>query len=173
MSTVSYDTRGDLRSLSPSTDDAIVVKGLGLFLWEESSTEPDDDESAFATASGVWLLEAVSWDVVALWQLPEDEVWDENRNLTGSAVNTIASLTTLTSASFTGTVIGAVIGDRVIANPPDELGSTSANTARIGFFAYVSANDTVTITLTNASASTATTNTAIRGAWPITVIKGE
>ena len=63
------------------------------------------------------------------------------------------------------------MGDRVIATPPAQLGDTAADTGRLSCHAWVSAADTVTIMLTNASAAAATTNTAIRTAWPVVVIK--
>jgi hypothetical protein len=91
--------------------------------------------------------------------------------LTGSATCAITSLATISSTSFTGTVTGAAIGDRVVATPPDQLGSTSSNTGRLSYHAWVSAADTVIVMLTNASATAATTNAAIRTNWPVTVIK--
>jgi hypothetical protein len=180
-----YDQRGDLRTLTPGVGDAAVIDGLGLFVWQAGSTEPDDDESAFATASGVWLLEAAHWDLVDSWQAPEwqslnDDDEDEplrfassfsSKVLTGSATCAITSVATVSSASFTGTVTGAALGDRVIATPPAQLGSTAADTGRLSYHAWASAANTVTIMLTNASAAVATTNTAIQTAWPITVIK--
>jgi hypothetical protein len=91
--------------------------------------------------------------------------------LTGSATCAITSVGTLASTSFTGTVTGAAVGDRVVATPPAQLGSTAADTAKLGYHAWVSAANTVTIMLTNASAASATTNAAIQTAWPVTVIK--
>jgi hypothetical protein len=183
--TLEYDNRANLRSQTPSAGALAIIKGLGLFVWESASTEPDDDESAFATASGVWLLEAVSWDVTAAWNSPDEQVQNDDdedeplrfassfgaRVLTGSATCAITSLASASSASFIGTVTGAAIVDRVIATPPDQLGSTAADTGRLSYHAWVSAANTVTIALGNASASGATTNPAIRTNWPITVIK--
>ena len=184
-----YDNRAALRSLSPANGDAKVVKGLGMFIWESGSTEPDDDESCFATATGRWLLQAAHWDLVDAWQLPEVEerdAYDEDEPLrfassfaasfaakviTGSATCAITSVATTASTSFTGTVTGAAVGDRVIATPPAALGATAAETGRLGYHAFVSAANTVTVMLTNASAAAATTNTAVQTAWPITVIK--
>ena len=75
------------------------------------------------------------------------------------------------STCFIGTVAGAAAGDRVMATPPAELGVNAGETGRLGYHAWVSAANTVTVMLTNASASSANTNAAIRTAWPITVIK--
>jgi hypothetical protein len=183
--TLEYDNRANLRSQTPSAGALAIIKGLGLFVWESASTEPDDDESAFATASGVWLLEAVSWDVTAAWNSPDEQVQNDDdedeplrfasrfgaRVLTGSATCAITSLATISSTSFTGTVTGAAIGDRVVATPQDQLGSTAADTGRLSYHAWVSAADTVTVMLTNASAAAANTNPAIQTNWPVTVIK--
>ena len=181
-----YDQRGDLRA---NPGQFSVVDGLGLFQHVTGSDEPDDDESCFATSTGRWLLQAAHWDVVSMWQLPDDAVRDEydedeparfassfassfaSKVITGTATCAITSVNTSASTSFTGTVTGAAVGDRVIATPPVELGATNADTGRLSYHAWVSAANTVTVMLTNASAAAAATNTAIRTAWPITVIK--
>lgn len=178
---VAYTNRASLRGQTPTSGELAIVDGLGLFVFTPSSTEPDDDESSFATATGVWLLQAAHWDLVDAWQLPEVEerdAYDEDEPLrfaakviTGSATCAVTSVAASSRASFTGTVPGAATGDRVIATPPAELGGTSADTGRLSYHAWVSAADTVTIMLTNASSNVANTNAAIRAAWPITVIK--
>ena len=163
-----YDDRGDLRLLTAQQDDQAVVEGLGYFVFAEGSTEPDDDESCFATSTGRWLLEAIHWDVCDTWNLPDDQARDA---LFGTAFCSIISVASVASTTFTGTVIGASIGDTVIATPPDELGSTNIDTGRLAFHAYVSSANIVTVVLTNAAATIAGTNTAIRTNWPIKVIK--
>lgn len=165
---IAYADRAELRSATASTGDSVVVENLGLFIFQEGSDEPDDDESCFATASGRWLLEAPHWNVIDSWQLPDS--FDE-RVLFGAANCAITTVNAASSASFTGTVTGAVPGDRVIATPPSQLGSDATNTGRFSYHAWVSATDTVTVMLSNPSAANATTNAAIRTAWPITVIK--
>ena len=190
VTTLGYDSRATLRDGSPSAGDLVLVDGLGLFVWVAGSDEPDDDESCFATAAGRWLLMCPSWDVVNDWQLPDDDArdaWDEDeparfassfdasfasRVLHGTATCTITSVAATSSATFTGTITGAAVGDRVIATPPAQLESDAANTGRLSYHAYVSALNTVTVVLCNASAASATVNSAVRTAWPITVIKG-
>jgi aldehyde:ferredoxin oxidoreductase len=177
----SYENRGNLRGLNPLAGDQAIIDGLGLFVYAAGSDEPDDDESCFATASGRWLLQAAHWDLVDAWQSPDDAVRDEDdedeplrfatKVLTGSATCAITSVAAVASTSFTGTVTGAAVGDRVIATPPAQLGSTAAETGKLSYHAWVSAANTVTIALTNASAASATTNASIQVAWPITVIK--
>lgn len=203
---LAYSERGQLRSFGGATGDLALVDGLGLFALDAVSDEPDDDESCFVCASGRWLLQAASWDLIDAWQLPEVEerdAYDEDeplrfassfetsfpssfaaafassfpasfsgKVLTGTATCAIASIVPTASASFTGTVAGASVGDRVIATPPGQLGGSSGETACLSYHAWVSAANTVTVMLTNSSASNTTnTNAAIRAAWPITVIK--
>lgn len=184
-----YDNRADLRALTPAAGDQAVIEGLGYFVWQTGITEIDDDESCFSTASGQWLLQAASWELVDAWAVADrfDEFAFDARLdstvdtavatsfaakvLSGSATCAIATLATVTSTSFTGTVTGAAIGNRVIATPPAQLGTDAASTGRLSYHAWVSSANTVTIMLTNASAATATINAAVQAAWPITVIK--
>ena len=176
---ISYANRGTLRS--NETWAHALVDGLGWFQWVSGSDEPDDDESCFATASGRWLLQAPHWDVVDQWRLPESSARDRQledllaawpgRVLRGSGVCGITSVATVASTAFAVSVVGAAVGDRVIATPPAALGSTDADSARLSYHAYVSAIDTVAVRLCNASAATATTATAIQTAWPVIVLK--
>lgn len=159
------------------------------------AAEVDDDESCFATSTGRWLLLAIHWDLLDAWQSTERaarDIWEAGeaertsaaiaaatpiaiseaiaaKFLKGTATCAITSVGVLSSASFTGTVIGAAIGDTVIATPPAAL--EASNVGRLSYSAWVSAADTVTIALSNSSASGATTNPAIRVAWPVMVIK--
>lgn len=175
---VAYESRGALRS---DEKGSCVVDGLGLFLWESGSTEPDDDESCFATATGRWLLQAAHWDLIDAWQLPEVEerdAYDEDEPLrfaskviTGSIHCAITALAGNSSVSFSVTLPGARVGDGVIATPPAQLGADAVNTARLGWHAWVNAANTVTVTLTNNNANGSTLNTAVQAAWSITVIK--
>lgn len=172
--TYAYADRGLLRG---GAGQLAIVEGLGLFRHASGSDEPDDDESCFATSTGRWLLEAPHWDVVRLWQLPDDAARDAHdgrwpgRVLRGTATCAITSVATVASTSFTGTVLGADVGDRVLASPKAELGATAADTGRLAFHAYVSAPHTVTVVLTNASAAAATINAAVQTAWPLIVFK--
>ena len=180
---IAYDDRAQLRGNSTGTH--ALVDGLGLFQYATGSDEPDDDESCFATATGRWLLQAAHWDLVDAWQLPEVEerdAYDEDeplrfaasfasKVLTGSATCAITSVAAAASVGFPGTVPGAVVGDRVIATPPAQLAAGANNTWRLGYYAFVSAANTVTVMLINVSGSEATINPAIRTAWPITVVK--
>lgn len=175
IASYTYADRANLRS--NTTDTHAVVDGLGLFEHTPGSTEPDDDESCFATATGRWLLQAVHWDLVDAYVQPEIDACVQvaidaaTKRLYGSATCSITSVAATASASFIGNVPGAAVGDSVVATPPAQLGSTAAHTGRLSYHAWVSAADTVTVTLTNASAASATTNIAVQTAWPITVFK--
>lgn len=176
---IAYADRANLRA--NETWAHALVDGLGWFQWVSGSSEPDDDESCFATANGRWLLQAVHWDVIDSWQLPDDSARDEQdediaarwpgRVLRGTAVCAVTSVSSTASVAFTGTVLGAAAGDRVVVTPPAALGDTDTDSARLACHAYVSNVNEISVRLTNASAASATTNTAIRAAWPILVFK--
>lgn len=174
---LTYDNRATLRSTPAIAGKQSIVDGLGLFVHHVGSDEPDDDESCFATSTGRWLLECPHWDVIDAWQLPDDEARDDaiaeitGKFLHGTATCAITTVSNTASISFTGTVAGAAVGDRVIATPPTQLGTDAANTGLLSYHAWVSAVDTVTIMLTNASSSAATTNPTIRADWSVTVLK--
>lgn len=177
-----YEDRSILRTTVRADKALAIVESLGLFVFREGSEEPDDDESCFATSTGRWLLEAPHWDVINTWTLPEREDTETRistiedyisitRVLYGTATCTVSSVSAVSSTSFTGTVTGAEVGDRVLVVPPNQLGSTAANTGRLSYHAFISSANTVSIYLCNASAATATTNTSIRTAWPVMVFK--
>lgn len=173
---VSYGARADLRTQEKGVR---MVESLGLFLWFAGSDEPDDDESCFATASGAWLLECPSWDVVNDWQIPDAAVIDErlddaekrisaaedalggSKVLTGTVASSITSVSYAAQVSFAANVKGASVGDIAIATPPNSL------VPRVFHFAVVTAADTVTIYLNNPS----DTGQAINpGVWSLAVI---
>ena len=169
---VAYNSRADLRGLSPAGGDQAIVESLGMFRWYGGSTEPDDDETAFATAGGVWLLEFPHWDVADAMRNPDESAQDDRdedcetrwpgRILRGSSACAITSVGATTQVSFTGTVAGAAVGDHVVVAPPDMLG------ARIACFARVTAANIITIYLNNPSAASQTIAT---GTWKISVIQ--
>lgn len=64
ITTYDYDKRGQLRHVADAkSGDVAVVDTLGLFSFSTSSTEADDDETAFSAPGGVWLLQTVSLDM--------------------------------------------------------------------------------------------------------------
>ena len=174
---LTYEQRGQLRTLGYPGLAWAMVDGLGLFAFTVGSTEPDDDESCFATGTGRWLLECPSFDLLEAWRLPELEKDAQDwlrwpgRRLAGRGLCAISSLASVSSATFTAVIPGAQIGDGVLATPPGALGSADADSARLSFHAYVSGPDTVTVRLSNASAASATTSAAVQAAWPITVFQ--
>ena len=84
------------------------------------------------------------------------------RVLFGTAASSITSVAAGTQVSFTGTVTGAAVGGRVVANPPNALG------ALIAAYARVTAADTITVYLNNPSAASQTIAT---GTWQLAVFK--
>lgn len=158
---IAYDDRAQLRSNSTGTH--ALVDGLGLFQYATGSDEPDDDESCFATATGRWLLECPHWDVVADWQIPDNELRDAVGSILRARVACpISSVAAVAQASFTGFALGAAPGDAVLAAPLTAVGTNIAVTA------MVAAADTIVVTLNNASAATAS---GIPADWAITVFK--
>jgi carboxypeptidase C (cathepsin A) len=77
VTTITYDNRGSLRSLTPSSNLAIqTVDSLGLFTYfATGQAEPDDDETAFLVngGPGVWLLTSPSVDIIRAYDLPDIE----------------------------------------------------------------------------------------------------
>jgi len=185
-----YALRSDLRALDGSAVPA-VVESLGLFTWVTGSTEPDDDETCFATATGAWELRAADPDYVfASWLADFDNVQGRATDLEtratadeaaitvlnaanakilrGSFSMTLTSLATITSSTFTATVTGAATGDNVFVTPGNSFGTAAADQGKLSFAAYVSATDTVTVSIRNASASTASMTAST---WSVLVIK--
>ena len=158
---LAYDDRATLRTLATPGLEWALVDGLGLFAFEAGSTEPDDDESCFASATGCWLLQCPSWDLVDAWQQPAQEQL-EGRILAGAADCAITSVAAGVQVSFTASLPGAAVGDVAVASPPDALD------ARLSVFARVTALHQVTVYLNNPSASTAALSA---GLWRLTVIK--
>lgn len=173
---VSYDNRADLRSTSPSDGDFAMVDGLGLFRYAPGVDEgPDDDETAFQTASGYWLLVCPSWDVVdAMTLLAADEDsarLDESesfaaRFLQQTSAQSAFTLAINSSTTFTVTVWGAALGASVLVTPPTD---PTLNT--ITLYARVTATNTVTVYIGNASA--ASTGGFGAGGWQFTVTNKE
>lgn len=169
-----YDARASLRSLSPANGDAAVVVGLGLFVWAAGSTEPDDDESCFATASGRWLLEAASWDLVDAWMSPDQQALTEDeperfaasfasKVITNTFTNTVSSLDANTTTTLTVSVPGALAGASVLVTRP---GPSATKPDGIVYGAVLT-NGTATVYL---AAGNVTSYFLTSGAWRATAI---
>jgi hypothetical protein len=77
---LAYQDRATLRSVPqlPSVlDDSVIIEGLGLFMFVDTTQEPDDDETCFTAATGQWLLKTPAYDLLSAWALIEDSVRDE------------------------------------------------------------------------------------------------
>jgi hypothetical protein len=161
-----YDNRNNVRSLVPQDGYQIIIESLGIFVFYESSTEIDDDETCFATSNGRFLLDAASFELNEALTLPADSIRDleiarsnaldariidlelfSGKFLYGSGASAITSVAATTQASFTITVTGAAVGDRAFVSPGDAL------TARMSIYARVTADNTVTVYLNNPSAA--------------------
>ncbi len=178
ISMLTYANRATLRTTIPTNGSLYSVESLGIFRYYNAVIEPDDDETSFVTASGTWLVENPHWDLIDANQTiidfeKDDHIEDvetratiletfKTRFLVGTAVSSITSISSVSQQSFTGAVVGAVVGDSIIVNPPNAL------TAHISLFARVTAPDTITIYLNNPSAATAT---LVAGTFNLTVIK--
>lgn len=170
---LSYADRASMRIGSPLADRQKIVMGLGMFVFVASSTEPDDDETAFAATGGVWELAAADPDYVfASWIADFDQLQaqvDDNaaKLLRGSFQMTLTGMAAGTASNFIAAIAGAAPGDSVLVTPGDSFGTGSANQAYLSFAAYVSANNTVTISIR--CGSTGANLTA--STWAVLVIK--
>lgn len=172
---LTYDQRGQLRTLGYPGLEWALVEGLGMFAFEVASTEPDDDESCFVTADGAWLLQCPSMDAVAYWLQPwlldaqerledleaEAAVLKALVPIKGTGTSSITSIAAGSQVSFTAAIAGATVGRTVAASP---LGTLPA---QVCVFAKVTAADTVTVYLNNPSTAAAT---LVAGSWAIAVI---
>lgn len=165
---LTYEQRGQLRTLGYPGLAWAMVDGLGMFAFEAGSTEPDDDESAFVTAEGTWLLQCPSLDAVAYWLQPwlldaQERLEDLEAVapvLKGTGTSSITSVASGAQVSFTAVITGAVVGRAVAASP------AAALPAQVAVFARVTAAGTVTVYINNPSATTAT---LVAGSWGIAV----
>jgi hypothetical protein len=58
-------------------DDSVIVEGLGMFMWVDTTTEPNDDETCFTTPSGQWLLRTPAIDLLSAYSLIEHAIVEE------------------------------------------------------------------------------------------------
>ena len=167
---VAYDNRADLRTATGVLLDSLaLVDGLGVFQHMAGADEgPDDDETAFQTATGYWMLICPSVDVVEARALQSDDRIATAESFTSKmfrATSTQSSFSLASGASttFTVTVAGAVVGASVIATPP-----SNPTHPAVALCALVTAADTVTVYVGNDAATGAAGFGA--GDWQITVI---
>jgi hypothetical protein len=152
---ITYDNRGDLRTL-PDLTAIVLVDSIGLFRHVTGSTEPDDDETCFATATGRWLLECPNWNYIEA-QIPVNN--DVYMYL--KVPNTITAVATVSVVTIDVAVYGASPGMPVLVTPPGALDG------RITVTGYVANYGTVRIAVGNPSAGTSATLPT--GNWVITI----
>ena len=78
VSYISYDNRAQLRTTGGATGALRQIEDLGVFMFISGLTEPDDDETCFATPSGAWILQSPSMDVIEAFLRPELEEMRED-----------------------------------------------------------------------------------------------
>ncbi len=78
ISYIPYDDRGLLRTTGGATGALRQIQDLGVFMFISGLTEPDDDETCFVTASGAWILQSPSMDVIDAFLRPELEEMRED-----------------------------------------------------------------------------------------------
>jgi hypothetical protein len=148
--TYTYAARGGLRNINDAAQgDVALVQDLGLFSFVVGSDEPDDDETAFAAAGGVWLLQAVSLDksVSYIRSLLDENSWFR--------VHTVASTVTSVAASSSATVVsdeqvGVESGDFMLAVRP------AGADAKLVFSAYSDYWRRIKLVINNTATSAAT-----------------
>lgn len=166
---LSYDQRDQLRTLGYPGLEWALVEGLGLFTFTQASTEPDDDESCFATPEGAWLLQCPAFDLVDAWMhVASAPLRDAVATLQTTAAplrrSTTSSIATVAAGarvSFDVSIPGAVRSRSAMVSAPADLAAALLVQAR------VSALDTVTVYLSNPSAAAASVST---GEFQVTVI---
>ena len=120
MRVVAHADRGQLRAIADARQgDVAVVRGLGLFDFVPGSTEPDDDETAFAAPGGVWEVQSVSLDMAGdvLLRYVHTATWFRTVDVT-STVSTLAAGGT--ARVLLDGVVGVDGGERMLVVPPAE-----------------------------------------------------
>lgn len=79
LNKIEYDNRNVLRTTVSQVDDAVLVEGLGLFMYVATLVEPDDDETCFTTSTGQWLLQVPAWDLIVAWGSYDASITDDWR----------------------------------------------------------------------------------------------
>jgi hypothetical protein len=87
LETLIYENRGNLRTPStplPSSDDSVVIEGIGLLIFVGTTLEPDDDETCFTAVDpvtsipfGQWLLNVAAPDLQSAWATDDRNFRDE------------------------------------------------------------------------------------------------
>lgn len=163
---VAYEQRATLRAIAQIADGSMaLVAGLGLFAFAQGSTEPDDDETCFSTATGCWLMQTPSADWLDV--MSEQDV--AARQLQSRVLCPITSVAANAMASFDVFVPLASVSDATAVNLPASQGANNP----LSVAAFVSAANTVTVELSNPAASARNLPVALTSIpWTITVIKG-
>ena len=162
--TYEYESRNDLRLVDGPAGAIAIIEGLGLFVWKAGSTEPYDDVSCFDTTSGRWLLQAIHWNIVIDYLLPElNDIANRTNIITTTFNQNITTVTANSKTTITVPLPGALIGDAVIITRSNAHNSSPQGVV-IG---VVLSAGVVTIHL----CATTVVTYFHAGTWRVTVIK--
>jgi hypothetical protein len=146
---VLYDDRATLRSADNPASVWRVIEGLGLFKWYLGSTEIDDDETCFATASGCWLIEAMSQEVAHAIDLAFAPKDNSIQTLSSTGISTVSSVVSEGQVTVVVPFYGVEPGDAVNVYADTVLSFYLVTYAR------VLNSGEVTVYITNLGASSA------------------
>jgi hypothetical protein len=155
---LTYANRGNLRTTEGPASSTTTVQSLGVFTWALGSTEIDDDETAFASVTGVWTLTSTDPDYV--WATTNNEI--QQVYLKSSFNQTVTSLSSLANVIYNIEVLGANVGDSVIVSQPNII-----NTISPFINAFVSSHNNVTVNFVSQNGVATNLNT---GMWNVLVI---
>lgn len=149
VATYTYDNRANIRAVDGPAGAHASIEGLGIFAFVAGDTSIDDDETCFATASGRWLLYAVSWDYVdALTQAENSLYGGYQVDFSGASIGSASTVT------YTFYVPGVVNGDTVVLNSLYRSWASAGLSFTIEPFA--SGPDEVTVSVRNNSTTSGT-----------------
>lgn len=163
IESLDYDERANLRAIEGPEGALAVVDGLGIFEWRPV-LDLDDDETALVSTLGTWYLQAAHPDTVFAHQVVEEEeqnariedlearaepLADGRVGLSGSVESTVTSVTFASAVQIDANVLGASVGDVVVATPRGALAATPSALPFIGVRGHVEADDRVTVTIFN------------------------
>lgn len=128
---ISYEDRGDLRTLTGTTGDLSIVEGLGIYQYYTATEQLDDDETCFRNGVGGWVLVVSGWDRIYSILGAEIESAGQATRLTNIPLPS-ATLVSGASLSFTVTdynkmgmvVFAAVVGSSSIDITGDVISSS-------------------------------------------------
>lgn len=177
-----YANRATLRSTSGTG--FAYVEGLGLFQWVPGSTEPDEDETAFAATGGVWEMAATDPDYnfsdsVLRFDALQAKIAAAAKALYATFSMTTTLLANQSEVEFTVPITNAAIGNSVLVTPSNNW---NLNNPNLTFFGYVLSAGVVNVAIKNGGFKATylvtqseyvgpTTSAMSTGTWAVAVFK--